>query len=64
MRITRVGFWPVEMPLAEPYAIAYETVSEAVNVFLRLDTDRGLAGHGCAAPDAVVTGEKSSSGRN
>jgi L-alanine-DL-glutamate epimerase-like enolase superfamily enzyme len=57
MKITRLEAYAVPLPLKEPYAIAYETVDKTVNVFLRLDTDRGLCGHGCAAPDAVVTGE-------
>jgi L-alanine-DL-glutamate epimerase-like enolase superfamily enzyme len=57
MRIERVEFWTVEMPLTQPYAIAYESVRGAVNVFLRLETADGIVGFGCAAPDAAVTGE-------
>jgi L-alanine-DL-glutamate epimerase-like enolase superfamily enzyme len=57
VRITRVEWWPVEMPLAEPYAIAYERVETATNVFLRLETDAGECGYGAAAPDRAVTGE-------
>lgn len=57
MKITRVEAWAVEMPLAEPYSIAYETVSSTTNIFLRIDTDKGLSGYGCAAPDTRVTGE-------
>jgi L-alanine-DL-glutamate epimerase-like enolase superfamily enzyme len=57
MKITRVEAWTVRLGLAEPYAIAYERVEAVSNVFLRIETDRGLVGFGCAAPDLAVTGE-------
>ena len=57
MRITRVAYRAVEMPLGEPYAISYETIETASNVFLRIETADGITGHGCAAPDLAVTGE-------
>ncbi|MGB5747032.1 MAG: dipeptide epimerase [Desulfobacterales bacterium] len=57
MKITALETWPVEMQLAEPYTIAYETIDSCTNVFLRIETDRGPAGYGCAAPDVQVTGE-------
>ncbi len=61
MKITRIEIKPVRMPLNHSYTIAYETVHEATNVFVRLETDRGLSGYGCAAPDAAITGETSES---
>jgi L-alanine-DL-glutamate epimerase-like enolase superfamily enzyme len=57
MKIIAAECWPVPMPLAGPYTIAYETISAATNVFLRLDTNAGISGYGCAAPDKAVTGE-------
>ena len=38
MKIRRVEAWRCDMPLAEPYTIAYETVDTAANIFLVLDT--------------------------
>lgn len=52
------------MALAEPYTIAYETISSTTNIFLRIDTAAGIAGFGCAAPDAAVTGESPESVMN
>ncbi len=57
MKIVQLETWPVEMRLAEPYTVAYETVSACTNVFLRIETEKGVIGYGCAAPDAYVTGE-------
>ncbi|MGB3802120.1 MAG: dipeptide epimerase, partial [Lewinella sp.] len=45
------------LELIEPYTIAYETIGEAANFVLKLSTDDGFVGFGCAAPDMVVTDE-------
>ena len=57
MKIVKVEVWPVVMQLTEPYTIAYETIDTAPNVFIRIHTDTGVIGCGCAAPDLEVTGE-------
>lgn len=57
MRITGLDIWSVTMRLAEPYAIAYESVDTATNIFIRIKTSGGIVGYGCAAPDKAVTGE-------
>ena len=57
MKIKAIEYFRVDMPLAIPYTIAYETVSHTSNIILKLDTGTGLTGWGCAAPDKEVTGE-------
>lgn len=57
MKVVRLEAWPIELGLGEPYDIAYERVEAVTNVLVRLVTDGGLVGHGCAAPDRTVTAE-------
>lgn len=57
MRISSLEFEWLELDLTEPYHIAYETVSKSHNLILKVVTDGGLVGYGCAAPDLPVTGE-------
>ncbi len=57
MRITNVSYERFELKLKKPYTIAYEVVSHATNFILKIETNMGLVGYGCAAPDVPVTGE-------
>ncbi|MEO6347140.1 MAG: dipeptide epimerase [Aquaticitalea sp.] len=57
MKITAIEYFRLDMPLAVPYTIAYETVSKTTNIILKLTTNNGITGWGCAAPDLEVTGE-------
>lgn len=57
MRIRAVEVERLGLRLAEPYTIAYETVSSVDNLLVRLVLERGIVALGIAAPDAGVTGE-------
>ncbi|UCB47312.1 MAG: dipeptide epimerase [Spirochaetota bacterium] len=57
MKITHIEAWSVSMKLEEPYSIAYESIEETTNVFIRVETNRIITGFGCAAPDLQITGE-------
>jgi L-alanine-DL-glutamate epimerase-like enolase superfamily enzyme len=57
MKINGIEAWQVMLRLSEPYTIAYETIQETTNIFLRIKTNGPMVGYGCAAPDEQVTGE-------
>jgi L-alanine-DL-glutamate epimerase-like enolase superfamily enzyme len=61
MRIAAVRILPVELPLREPYTIAYETVTSAHSVFIEVATNTAVTGFGCAAPDLELMGETTDS---
>ena len=61
MKIIKIESWRADLKLQEPYTIAYESYDRVINVFLRIETDRGIIGYGCAAPDEHVTGETETS---
>lgn len=56
MIITGVDTWTDQLPLTRPYVIATRVVSTVDLHFVRLESNRGFFGLGCAAPTAV-TGE-------
>lgn len=57
MKIIASEIVGLKLKLKEPYTIAYETIDTAPNIYLKVETDKGLTGFGCAAPDYGVTGE-------
>lgn len=57
MKITNISYERLDLRLSESYEIAYETITEAVNFILKIETDSVFTGYGCAAPDPIVTGE-------
>jgi len=61
MKIKDIDVWPIELRLTEAYQIAYECVNSTTNVLMRIVTDSGVMGYGCAAPDKMVTGETADS---
>ena len=57
MKIKAIEYIMLDMPLKYPYTIAYEEIKKTTNIVLKLTTDKGLTGWGCAAPDLQITGE-------
>ena len=57
MRITGIHTSCEDFQLARPYTIAFRSVDDVQMSFVRLNTDDGLTGIGCASPESMVTGE-------
>ncbi len=57
MKISAISYERLELQLGSPYTIAYETVHRTTNFILRAETDLGIIGYGCSAPDKTVTEE-------
>lgn len=57
MRIQSFQCIERSLALVEGYRIAGHSIDSATNFIVRIETDCGLVGHGCAAPAEDVTGE-------
>ena len=57
MKIRTVESIAVRLPMKKPVLMAGETVAQAENVFVRLETDSGAVGWGEAAAAPTMTGE-------
>jgi L-alanine-DL-glutamate epimerase-like enolase superfamily enzyme len=59
--ITRIEYWPVDIPITDPFVVATGARIVAENVFLRLTLGNGIQGYGEAAPFPEVGGENRAS---
>jgi L-alanine-DL-glutamate epimerase-like enolase superfamily enzyme len=57
MKITKLTAFRKDLKLKKPYTIAYETCTEANNVFLEIELENGVTGIGAAATSEFVFGE-------
>ena len=57
MKIRRISTWTEHFELSRPYTIAFRTVDSVRNGIVRIETDDGSTGLGCASPEEFVTGE-------
>ncbi|MDX1517560.1 MAG: enolase C-terminal domain-like protein, partial [Woeseiaceae bacterium] len=57
MKIRRLDVERLELPLKDGYRIAGRTTHSVTNFIVRVTTDAGIDGIGCAAPAEEVTGE-------
>jgi L-Ala-D/L-Glu epimerase len=55
--ICRVEFWPIDIPITDPFVVATGARTVAENVFLRVTLANGAQGYGEAAPFPEVGGE-------
>ena len=55
--ICKVEFWPVDVPITDPFVVATGARTVAENVFLRITLSNGAQGYGEAAPFPEVGGE-------
>ncbi|MEK6639428.1 MAG: dipeptide epimerase [Nitrospirota bacterium] len=55
--IRKVEFWPIDIPITDPFVVATGSRTVAENVFLRVTLSNGAQGYGEAAPFPEVGGE-------
>jgi L-alanine-DL-glutamate epimerase-like enolase superfamily enzyme len=55
--VESVRAYRLEIPLETPYELAYGRFEAVSNAVVRVESESGLIGWGCAAPDGQVTGE-------
>jgi len=58
MKIKAIRAYRKDVPLTNPYTIAFQTTSVAENVFLEIELSNGMIGMGAAAASEMVFGER------
>lgn len=57
MKITKIDVFQIDLPLIEPFIIAYESYDAIPAVIVKVHTNKGIFGYGESVPDEHVTGE-------
>ncbi|MET3920955.1 dipeptide epimerase [Arthrobacter sp. UYEF20] len=57
MKISRATVTLIDVPLLEPFVVAYASYASMPSVILTLETDDGETGYGESVPDGHITGE-------
>lgn len=57
LAIRRIEFWPIDVPMTDPFVVATGVRLTAENVFVRVTLSSGVQGYGEAAPFPEVGGE-------
>lgn len=57
MKINQIEIFQIEMPLKEPFIIAYTSYDSMPAIIVKVTTDTGIVGYGESVPDEHVTGE-------
>lgn len=55
--VSRIEYWPIDLPLTDPFVVATGARILAENVFIRITLANGVQGYGEAAPFPEVGGE-------
>ncbi len=57
MRITKIQYGNLQVPLRTPFKTALRTVERIDDIVIRIETDTGHCGYGEAPPTVAITGE-------
>ncbi|MGG1658062.1 mandelate racemase/muconate lactonizing enzyme family protein [Brevibacillus sp. NRS-1366] len=61
MKIVSIEVFATQLPLLQPFIVAYDEFHELPSIMVKITTDTGIIGYGEGMPDPHVTGESFSS---